>query len=895
MKVFGQAITGAVRLVLKKIEWPRRWKLKLGASAERRVGVVEGPVNTAEHCAMPLEHSILGLVVQPVGPDAVLLTGRLVAVEQPWLARTGRFPTLGLLDLAVRAGSLVGHDRINEFTFFRPMVVPPDGTIFVKVEVAAPGKSGARAVLISSRPDGDPARSWTNHAGGVMVAGDIPDAADAGPWPLPSAVAADHTAHPLLRGVWHGGDEMYVEAALPAGADDAGRCGIHPALLDAVSTAAERIAGSDGAVFMPRGWTRMTLYAASSTVVRARITRAPLDAITIKAADRPDTPVQPVRPPAWADLVNDLSPIQVGQNDLLRLTWTPIAVPGNVVGVPDPVVIPIAAGGADAAAEAHALTSFAMDCIQEWLAEDRPATEPLVFTTHGAIAADPGDPIEDVAAAAVWGLVRAAQAEYPGRFVLIDHTGHSPALALLLATGEPQLLVRGDTVLAGRLARCDVNVTASVPVPWNPDGTVLITGLAGGLVGELVRHLVAERRVRHVLLVSRHGRDALGAVVLHAELIAHGVQVTFAACDIADRTGLADIIAAVPAEHPLTAVVHTTGALGNGAAASLNPHRVSATLAPEADGAWHLHELTLGMTLAAFVSFSSISGVLGSPGHAGNSAASAFLDALAQHRVAAGLPATSIIWSTREKAGRSIGRHRVQEVHPDFACGVVPLSIMDAPALFDAAVSGGVADLVAIGGLIAPRTADEIPAVLRGLIRDERPRLSAAERDAMRPPAGPRREWVPAPAGPAVAVSWSSPGVASADSPPALTVAEVAGSPGAALGDAVCEVTRRTLGLTNRWLADDRYAGRLLVVHTHRAVAATDDDHVEDLAGAVAWGVVRAIQADHPGRFVLLDGDLDDRILGALPGLIATGAAQFAVRDGALLVERGTDSPAGGR
>ena len=570
--------------------------------------------------------------------------------------------------------------------------------------------------------------------------------------------------------------------------------------------------------------------------------------------------------------------------NLLRLTWTPITVPGDPYGPPEAVVVPIAGGGVDAAAEARTLTAYALDRIRQWLAEDRSAAARLVFTTRGAIAARPSEPVGDVAAAAVWGLVRAAQSEYPGRFVLIDYDGEidndrqGPSPATLLVTGEPELLVRGDTVLAGRLARFNATMTRPGPATWDPDGTVLITGFAGGLAGELARHLVAEHHIRHLVLVSQQSGDTPSVVVLQAELIAHGVQVTFAACDLTDRASLAGIIAAVPAEHPLTAVVHTAGALGSGAAALLSPDVQSATLAPKADGAWHLHELTLGVELAAFVTFSSISGVLGNRSHAGNSAANAFLDALAQHRAEAGLPATSIAWSNWNRPGRPgrpIGRRR----------GAAPLSVMDGPALFDAAVSTGVANVVAVGGLAGlPRTAAEVPAMLRELVRGTRRPLSAAERGALEAPASRRLEWVPAPAVSATAITWTMLGGGPAGSPAGLIMAEVAGSPGADVGDAVQEITMRVVGLTHQWLADSRYEGRPLVVHTHHAVAATRDDHIEDLAGAAAWGVVRAVQAEHPGRFVLLDGEVDDRILGALPGLIATGNAQFAVRDGTLLV-----------
>ena len=858
------------------------------------------PGDAARPGTAAAEHPLLGAAIQAGGPGTVLFTGRLSAAEQPWLAPTGRFPVAGFVELALHAGSLVGCERIDELTFFRPLTVPPGVTVFVKAEVAAPGTDGVRPVGIYSRRAGDPAGSWTEHASGVLVAGGRAGVADAGAWPPSRAVAADHGAHPLLRGVWQDGDETYVEAALPAGAGYGGRYGIHPALLDAITTAAGRTVAPDDAALVPLCWTGMSLHAPGATVLRARITRTRPDETAIVAVDRQGAPVLSVDSLAWAAPVDDLWPIATGHGDLLCLMWTPVTLPANPADAPGSVVVPITAGG-DAAADAHVLTGYVLKRIHQWLAEDRPAAARLVFTTRDAVAAEPGDPVGDVAAAAVWGLVRAAQAEHPGRFVLIDRAGDgAPTLAALLATDEPQLLVRGDTVLAGRLARCARNTTGPDPAPWDPDGTVLIAGAAGGLGGELARHLVAERGIRHLVLVSRRGQAAPGAVVLQAELIAHGVEVTFAACDIADRAGLARVVAAVPDEHPLTAVVHAVGVPNDGFVMSLTPQQLSAALGPKAGGAWHLHELTLGASLAAFVTFSSISSVIGCPGQAGNAAPDAFLDALAQHRAGAGLPATSIAWGTWEKAGRPLGQRSTQDVRRPAAPGVAPLSVADGLALFDAATRTSAANLVAIAGFAGlARAAGEVPAVLRGLIRGGRRRPGAAEHGDPwhRPDLGSRRlEWVPAPAVPTTAITWSMLDTASHGPTPTLILAELAGSPGEDVADAVHEITVRTLGLVHQWLADRSHPGTPLVIHTRHAVAAEADEHVEDLAGAAAWEVVRAVQAEHPGRFALLDGDVDDTILARLPGLIATGDAQFAVRHGALLVGRlaTTPQPPGG-
>jgi hypothetical protein len=163
----------------------------------------------------------------------------------------------------------------------------------------------------------------------------------------------------------------------------------------------------------------------------------------------------------------------------------------------------------------------------------------------------------------------------------------------------------------------------------------------GGLVA---RHVVSVHGVRSVLLASRRGGDAPGARELCEQLQDLGARVEVIACDVADRQQVQGLLARVPVEAPLTAVVHTAGVLDDGVIGGLTPQRVDGVFRPKVDAAVWLDELTRDEDLAAFVVFSSAAAVLGAPGQASYAAANAFLDGLAIRRRAAGHPAVSLAW-----------------------------------------------------------------------------------------------------------------------------------------------------------------------------------------------------------------------------------------------------------
>jgi polyketide synthase 12 len=228
-------------------------------------------------------------------------------------------------------------------------------------------------------------------------------------------------------------------------------------------------------------------------------------------------------------------------------------------------------------------------------------------------------------------------------------------------------------------------------LPFGPGGplgagTVMITGGTGMAGSALARHVVNQHGVRQLMLVSRRGPDAPGAAELIAELSAAGAQVRAVACDAADREALAKVIADVSVQHPLSAVIHTAGVLDDAVVTSLTPERVDAVLRSKVDTAWNLHELTRELSISAFVMFSSMAGLVGSSGQANYAAANSFLDALAVHRRARGLPAMSLAWGLWDRASNMTGGLEAVDFARFARDGIVAMSSTEAMQLLDTAM-----------------------------------------------------------------------------------------------------------------------------------------------------------------------------------------------------------------
>ncbi|WP_184669913.1 type I polyketide synthase [Saccharothrix violaceirubra] len=344
---------------------------------------------------------------------------------------------------------------------------------------------------------------------------------------------------------------------------------------------------------------------------------------------------------------------------------------------------------------------------------------PLWLVTRGAVAVEPGADA-DPDHALLWGLGLIAAVEHPDRWGgLVDLAPDADEAAWdrfagVLTGTETEVAVRPSGVLARRIVRAPVEPAART---WRPRGTTLITGGTGAL-GARVATWLAERGAPRLLLVGRRGPDAPGAADLADRLTALGTEVEIVAADVSDRTALAAVLATIPADHPLDAVVHTAAVLDDALLGELTPSRVATALAVKVGGARALDELTRDRDLSAFVLFSSLAGVRGTAGQGNYAPGNAYLDALAARRRASGLPGTSVAWGqwagdgiVGDGAARVLARHGITGLPPASAVASLgPILDADETALVvadvDWATLAGPVPLVS--ELVGEAPADEV-------------------------------------------------------------------------------------------------------------------------------------------------------------------------------------------
>ncbi|WP_326756098.1 SDR family NAD(P)-dependent oxidoreductase [Streptomyces hirsutus] len=696
----------------------------------------------------PVRHQLLTAAVPLADSSATVLTGTVSVDGRPWLADhalDGRvlFPGTAFLDLALEACAHTGAARVADLTLRTPLVLPDNGAVHLQVSVTAPDDNGDRALTVHSRPaardDGAPT-PWTRHAEGTLSdtrAATAPAPLPAA-WPPPAAepvdvsglyerIAAGGFAYgPAFRGLraaWRDGDTVYAEITPEDGEHLQGtdRFRIHPALLDAALHTVALAADEASGTVVPFTFSDVTVHRAGPTALRVRLTPEAEHTYRATLLDGTGQPVADIDTLVLRPVDTAALPAAPGRGALHRIRWTPAAPgtapagPAHLLGatapaladavrhadaaalvtatattaVPDTVLaaVPVTDGETDLGTATRNTTAHALRLVTEWLAQDALTGSRLVVLTRNAVTTGPDDTLRtDPAQAAVWGLIRAARAENPGRFALVDHDG-SPAsldrLPSVLALGESEIALRDGTALTPRLTRV-APADATRPV-MGADGTVLVTG-AGGILGRRVAcHLVTAHGVRSLVLAGRRGAAADGMPELREELTGLGAHVTVAACDVADRDALTALLDAVPADRPLTAVVHTAGVLDDGIVQSLTPERVDTVLRAKADAAVLLEVLTRD-TGAALVLFSSLAGTLGGVGQANYSAANAFLDAFAARHDTPGRRIRSLAWGLWAERSGMTGTLEESDLRRIARSGLRPMDTDHALALLDAAL-----------------------------------------------------------------------------------------------------------------------------------------------------------------------------------------------------------------
>ncbi|MGW2900207.1 SDR family NAD(P)-dependent oxidoreductase, partial [Streptomyces sp. NPDC001212] len=745
-------------------------------------------------------HPLLTAATAVAGSDETLLSGRLSAVAQPWL--TGRasdgattLPTAVLAELALHAAEACDRTTVENLTVGAPLTLTGNRPQRLQVLVGAPDGTGRRTLAVHTRADGDGA-PWIERATATLTDAPAAPAATDTVWPPADATPVDDLPEPtgaaVLRAAWRRGGDLFAEVEITEQSPAEQAFALHPALLDTAVRAAVLLDGDgDGDDTLDAvAWDGLVLHAAHPVVLRVRLTATGDDTRVLEATDPQGGPVLSVASltlgattaeprtdataaddaalltldwvaPAPAPRPGDRGPWTVLGDGLPGLDTALAAADGVLAGrahsltelldsgapLPSLTLLPVEGGpaaGYDLPAAVRSATVPVLDLLRRWTSDPRTADSRLAIVTRGAVAAGRED-VTDLAAAAVWGLVRSAQSENPGSFLLLDldpadgaDTTDAAVLASLPAlfdAGETQAAVRGGAITVARLTRAE-----STPAPaadqvraWDRDGTVLITGGTGGLGAVLARHLVTGHGIKHLLLAGRRGPDAPGATALSEELSALGAEVTVRACDVSDRSAVDALLAGLPPEHPLTAVVHTAGVLDDATIGTLTADRLDTVLRPKADAAWHLHEATRALPLAGFVLYSSVAGVTGGPGQGNYAAANTFLDALAAHRAAQGLPALSLAWGPWGQGAGMTGTLTDADIERMERSGMPPLTERQGLALFDAANGQDEALAVAIRvsrSAAAPEAGD-VPAVLRSLVRARRRAAATAGADGL--------------------------------------------------------------------------------------------------------------------------------------------------------------------
>ena len=506
---------------------------------------------------VPIDHGLLGAAVALPDSDGLLLTGRLSLSSHPWLADHAvggvvLLPGTAFVEMAIRAGDEVGAGLLEELVLEAPLVLAEQDAVQVQVVVDQADERGRRSVIIRSRAGADQAGGpWTRHADGVLAPTPAAPPFDLAQWPPAGAESLDVARlyedlaetglayGPFFQGVravWRRGGEVFAEVALPEGASAAG-FGLHPALLDAALHGLGLARTAAAGPMLPFAWSGVVLHAVGATGLRVRLEETAENTASLRLADATGRPVASVGSLVLRELPAGQLSGPALHDSLFGVEWVPVTPPESdpagtwaVVGndalgldrpvypdlaavsaegsVPDLVVLPCWDGAETSGSlpgDARTASHRVLEMVRAWLEEPRFEASKLVVVTRWAVATGgPADGRVDLVWAPVWGLLRSALVESPGRFVLVDVDvvqGCGGLLVLGVASGESEFVVRGGEVRVPRLVRrsgsgSGLVVPAGVEawrldceVVGTLDGLVLVerTDVGGGLGAGEVR------------------------------------------------------------------------------------------------------------------------------------------------------------------------------------------------------------------------------------------------------------------------------------------------------------------------------------------------------------------------------------------------------------------------
>jgi acyl transferase domain-containing protein/acyl carrier protein len=657
----------------------------------------------------PVAHPLLGAELSLAGESKTVLSGRLAREAQPWLGEhalegVATVPAATWLDMAMSAAARAGLPRVEELELEGEVSWPQEGALQTQVRIEAAEEGGSVLCIHWRREPGDEeeASEWAPllrarlRAGGEEVPGQASwPAAEARPLDpealhdrLASRGAELGATFQSLRRAWRDTSSLYLEL-VPDEQQHAGAYGLHPALLqEAILLAClgdpDRDGEEDG-LELPVRVAAATLHRAGESPATLRVTVStgegegelsveiadgdgrPLGSLAGLGARRFDPaelaakrdgdgllgldwvePEPPTTRPARIGLLGELALDGVGAaryadlaalagaDPLPALVLAECAPPAEELGSPPE--------------RACAAIGATLDLLRAWLAEERLAGSRLVLVTRRATAPLEGE-LPDPAAAAIWGMVRSAQAEHPGCFSLIDlggepEPGTALTEALSLAAEEPESAIRAGAVLVPRLA--PIGAPSEAAAPLDPDRTVLVCYGDERLGSPIATHLAESRGARHFLLLDVGEGDEAPPP---AALAATGAEVRVERWDPSDREALRSLIGSIGPDHPLGAVFHAVPAIDDGVIESLDAERFERALRPTGSAAWSLYELIRELDVSHFVLASSAFGVIGSAAQGNHAAASAFLDALAALAHSQGSPATALAWGPIDGPG----------------------------------------------------------------------------------------------------------------------------------------------------------------------------------------------------------------------------------------------------